>query len=145
MPRPFGGATPLTYQDSRFTAEAPTGTTAAAPVIKDRVYRLIGGVAADASAYKMVASVAADTPTSTILCVALEGKEAADAPVGVLVLNPYGGMTVILTYTGAAPTLGQSIAVSATPGLVTGAAWARGNGTIVKIDTATTTVEVIFS
>jgi hypothetical protein len=142
----YGGETPLNGQDGRITAEAPSGATAAAPVKQGGVYRVLGGTAADSSAYKMVAAVAGDDPLETVLCVALHAAYSATDPVGVLILNPYGGFIVKLSYTGS-PTLGQSIEVSAAGDTtkVVGISWARGKGQITAIDTVNTTVEVLFA
>ena len=105
----------------------------------------VGGVAADGSAYKLVNAVAADTIASTILCMTLHQANESISPVGILVLNPYGGYVVEIPYTGTAPTVGQSIAVSAADvRKVVGATWGRGLGTIMKVDTARVVVEVLF-
>lgn len=146
MAAPYGGETPLVGQDGRITAEAPSGTSTSAPVIKGGVYRLIGGTAADSSAYKMVAAVAGDDPSETILCIALHEAYEATAPVGCLILNPYGGFVVRLKYTGS-PTLGQSVEVSAAGDTtkVVGLTWGRGKGTIVKVETTPAEVEVLFA
>lgn len=144
MATPFGGETPLAGQDGRITAEAPSGATVAAPVIQGGIYRLIGGTAADSSAYKMVAVSDEDTIVSTLLCVALHTATAPTDPVGVLVLNGYMGAVVRLKYANL-PTLGQSIKVAATTTQVDGDTWARGGGTIMKIDTVNTEVEVLFA
>lgn len=146
MAAPYGGETPLVNQDGRFTAEAPSGTSSSAPTVKNGVYRLLGGTAADSSAWKMVAAVAGDDPLESVLCVALEAVKEATAPCGVLVLNPYGGFTIRLKYTGS-PSLGQSVEVSAAGDTtkVVGISWARGKGQITAIDTTNTEVEVMFA
>lgn len=144
MAAPYGGETPLAYQDGKITAEAPSGTTTAAPVIAGGVYRLIGGSAADSSAYKMVAASDEDTVLSTILCIALHASFNATDPVGVLILNPYGGNVVKLVYANL-PTIGQSVKVASVLTQIDGTTWARGGGTIISIDTANTTVEVLFA
>lgn len=151
MVAPFGGELPLLHQDGRLTVEPPDGTSSTSPVLPGQVFALAiaADTAADSSGYKLVAATAAATPATAILCEALSGSTDVKDEVSALVLSGYAGTVRRLQYkTGGAPTLGQSIAVAAGTGTdlrkIAGKAWARGEGTVVKVDTSTETVEVLI-
>ena len=143
----YGGETPLIHQDGRITVEAPTGTTAAAPVVAGRIYRLSPTTLTSdgVTTYKLAAAVAADTTQSVILVQALEGTNSETRPIGCVWLSGYSGQVRRLPYTtGLAPTLGQSITVGANNYNVAGKVWAAGQGTVLAIDTASLTCEVLL-
>jgi hypothetical protein len=146
MAAPYGGETPLAYQDGKLTVEPPDGVTTAAPVLPGSLYKLAiaGDTAVDGSAYKAIACTDDDTPASVILVQALHRHTTMDQ-MGVIVLNPYAGMVRRIPYkSGAAPTLGQSIKISSELINVEGTTWARGAGTVMAIDTVALEVEVLF-
>ena len=61
-------------------------------------------------------------------------------------MNPYAGLVCELPYDGTAPTVGQSIAVAAgNVQKVSGIAFARGAGRVMKVDTARGVVEVLLA
>lgn len=139
----YGGETPLVEYGLTMTVEAPTGTDSTTPVNQGDLFKL-SGTAADGSGYKVAAAAADDDPQNCILVMALH-RMTSVGPMGVLVLGGYAGTTKFNYYTGAAPTIGQSIAVTASNvRKVKGIAWAAGKGYVTAVDTTNLMVEVLI-
>lgn len=147
MVAPYGGETPLAYQDGKLTVEPPDGTSTTQPVLAGSIYKmaLAGDTATDGSGYKIVACSENDNPSTVVLVQALH-RHVTMEQMGVIVLSSYAGMVRRIPYkSGAAPTLGQSIEISSDLINVNGLTWARGAGTVLAIDTAALEVEVLFA
>lgn len=106
----YGGPLPDTKYGFEITVEPPAAVDAD-PLDQWEVVR-ISGVAADGSGYKAAAAVAGDTSDAVLLGLAKHYCNDSDMPLGLKVLG-LGAPTVLRVPTTGAPTLGQSIAVSA--------------------------------
>lgn len=140
----YGGPLPDVKYGFELTVEPPNGTSEAQPIDQGELFKL-GGTASDGSGYKAVACAAGDDPTEVVLLMAKHGLNDSVQDLGVKVLG-HGDLTVVrLPYNGTAPTVGQSIEISAGDvRAVTGIAWKKGGGRIMKVHTGTTEVEVLI-
>jgi len=137
----YGGETPLTEFGLRLTVEAPTGTDATTPVAQGDVFKL-GGTAADSSGYKAAACSDGNDATSSVLVMALH-RMTEVGPMGVVVLGRWAQVRRVSYYTGAAPTLGQSIESSGSDVRKIKGKSFDGDGYVLKVDTSALQVEVL--
>jgi hypothetical protein len=140
----LGGETPIIKYGTELTLQTPDGISEAAPQAQGDIFK-IGGPASDGTQLKAVPAVAGDTMDTDYLVMALTRETVPGKPAGYKLLS--GGMVQIrrLGYvSGAAPTLGQSVAVSATNvRKVAGIAQAHGCGLVVAVNTGDLEVEVL--
>jgi hypothetical protein len=140
----YGGPLPDVKYGFELTVEPPDGTSEAQPVRQGELFKL-GGTAGDGSGYKAVACTAADTPTTAGVVMLMAKHDLNDSvqDLGVKLISADAPTVVRLPFEGTAPTVGQSIAISgANVRRVTGAAFGKGNGRIMRVNTSD--VEVLL-
>lgn len=141
----IGGETPIIKYGLELSVEAPTGVTAAAPVLAGEVYKL-GGADAQGGGYKAAACVTGDDAGNAILLMALHRHNGEqNLPLGVKVVSHNCIQVRRLPYNDAdgAPTVGQSIEISANVKKIKGKAFAAGHGYVLFVDTDADDVEVL--
>lgn len=136
----YGSAESPEIYGFRLTVEAPTGTTEASPVLPGSIWKL-SGTDADGGGYKIAAAVDNDTTSSVVLVQAMERAVGVN-PMTVLVLGPFHKVVRLPYLSGSAPTLGQSVQVSATVSKVDGKSY-DGSSYVLYVDTANEEVEVL--
>ena len=141
----IGGETPIVKYGLTISAECPAATSSTVPVLEGQLFKLDGTLAADGSGVKLVAATAGDKPSTVILAYALDRSEDPLGVIGVMILTGQATQIRRLKYTGGAPTVGHSVAISASDvRAVVDLAFARGDGLILSVDTAATEVEVLI-
>ena len=143
MANEYGGELSDVKYGLELSVEVPTGTSATAPVNMGDLFK-IGGTAADGSHYKAVPLAGANDLLTSIVIRAKHSVNRDDQPdLGVKVLGHYSKVLRLPYVTGAAPTLGQSIAASGTNvRRVAGKAF-DGTSYVLKVDTVNLIVEVL--
>jgi len=145
MPPKFGGETPLVpwAGPMTLTVEAPTGTTEAAPVVAGQLYK-ISGTAADGSGYKIAACAENDDTLNCVLVMAMH-RMTTVREMGVVLITPYRQVRRLPYRSGAAPTLGQSIATAPTDlGKIKGISYAAHKGIVLAVNTADLDADVLI-
>ena len=145
MTIPFGGETGLVqFSHGIITVEPTDACSATAPILPGEIFKLAiaGDTAADSSGYKLIPAADEDTTADAELVQALIRCVGGD--LSVVRLCVPGQIRLLPYLTGSAPSIGQSVKISATVTKVEGTTWARGKGTVMKVDTATETCEVLF-
>jgi len=140
----IGGETPILEYGLEISAETPSGTSVTTPVLEGDLFELDGSADSYGNGYKLVACTAGDKPSTVILAYALVRSQNVEA-IGVKILTGQATQIRRLGYNGAAPTVGNSVAIAA--GNVrrgTGIAFARGDGLVLAVDTSTSEVEVLI-
>lgn len=132
-----GGESPAAY-GCIITCDAPTGTTALAPVEIGEIYKL-----STAASYKLVAAVAADKLGGIANAPLVRTEERADIvkPIAVRVISRGFQRISALKYSGAAPTLGASVEADGAKA-VRNVAY-DGNSFNCYVDTTNLIVEVL--
>jgi hypothetical protein len=145
----YGGADSSEEYGIRLTVEAPDGTSgpigdiqpANTALVSPGTLWKLGGTDADGGGYKLVATQANDTLATCVMCVAVD-RAVGVYPMTVQVLGNWAQIRRLPYVHGAAPSVGQSVKISATPGKVAGVAF-DGTSYVLFDDTVNDEVEVL--
>jgi hypothetical protein len=145
MATTFGGETPDVKYGLEITVEAPDGTSTATPVEQGDLFKLgaSSDLDSDGSGYKLVPLVADDNPATCVMVMA-KHRMTEVREMGVKVLGGYHQIRRLRYVSGAAPTIGQSVAATAgNLRRIKGIAFANGAGRVCKVNTGDLDADVL--